>query len=315
VSTTAQAINTAVPSTPPQTFNAYLTPPSSYNARLNEVVELRNLPHSTPPHASPQRKKESPFHDRHSVAVDAEPLNEATQRGSPYQRAMPGYLFAGMGQDRGDDKEELAFGGELDEPTHISAKRRSLYPTQSVIIPSSTLQDHPDLYRPIIASAPPKPPRSGPPPIRARFRLLFSLSDRRDICLILLPAIVLSIAASVTPPYMSSVIGDAFEIFALYPLETGLATQAQRDALSSGIREKSTLLAAAGLYAVAINYAKTVMWQWHGEMIAGKLRQKVFEGVQIKQMAWFDMGMGMREDDLTEGESIGAGGLMAKFTK
>lgn len=308
ISTTSQAINTAIPATPPQTFNAYSTPPASYHGKLNEVVELRNLSPSPSPSKS---KKESPFHDRHSVTTGNE------MRGSPYsqQRGMPGYLFSGMGQDRGDEREELSFGGDLEEPTFISEKRRSLYPTHSIVIPISTMQDHPDLYPDTPTPLALTPLPSALPAIRARFRLLLSLSNRKDFLLILLPATVLSIAASLTPPYMSSVIGDAFEIFALYPLVTVNATQAQRDALNSGIREKSTLLAAAGLYAVVINYAKTVMWQWHGEMIAGKLRQKVFEGVQTKRMEWFDLGMGLREDDTIDGETIGAGGLMAKFTK
>ncbi len=44
--------------------------------------------------------------------------------------------------------------------------------------------------------------------------------------------------------------------------------------------------------------------------------EAVYEAVQNKGMDWFDTGMGMREDTGDkESESVGAGGLMAKFTR
>jgi hypothetical protein len=46
------------------------------------------------------------------------------------------------------------------------------------------------------------------------------------------------------------------------------------------------------------------------------LRQTVYEGVQNKSMEWFDLGMGMKNDEADEeSETVGAGGLMAKFTR
>jgi ATP-binding cassette subfamily B (MDR/TAP) protein 1 len=68
-----------------------------------------------------------------------------------------------------------------------------------------------------------------------------------------------------------------------------------------------------------LNYLKGALWIRHGEGVVARLREAVFVGVQGKSMEWFDLGMGINPDEKDdEGrnlEAIGAGGLMAKFTK
>lgn len=222
--------------------------------------------------------------------------------------------------------EELTFGEELhvNQARPVSEYRRSLYSSQTPI-PISTLQDHPDL----MATPTDDPvrdkgettdrPRRLPDPVRPRFRGLFSLSTKRDNLVNLLPGIIFAIAGSLIQPYMSLIIGEAFDVFSAYPADIDLATTEMDIKLSMGVKQTSLKLAIAGLVAMLINYVKGALWIRHGERVVSRLRQTVFDGVQAKNMEWFDLGMGTNGDEEDEEgnkiEAVGAGGLMAKFTK
>ena len=309
-----RAVNTALPLSPPTHHSTNSTPPSSFPSRFRNDVELAYL--------TPRRTTDSPFDDRHSVDLEdtvVEPEEEDPfgldyhQGGSRRQKTMPGYQFASRSRPGRDAKgQAMTFEAQL-EGRPISQARRSLYPTLPPI-PISTIEEHPDLEL-----SPPPTPRSRTPvaPIKPTFRGLLALSNSKDCLLHLLPGIVLSILASLVQPYMSIVIGNAFTAFASYPSDTLVATPADRAALIGGVRHTTIQLAALGGGAVALNYIKQVIWLQHGEGVVSKLREVVYEGVQRKGMDWFDTGMGMREDDVDgrKGESVGAGGLMAKFTR
>ena len=119
--------------------------------------------------------------------------------------------------------------------------------------------------------------------------------------------------ASLVQPYMSLVVGDAFNAFVQYPLDN-IATDVQRQALKSSIQSTTEKLAITGAAAVVLNYAKGALWARHGENLTNRLRQAVYTSVRSKPMEWFDLGMGMKTE-AKDSESIGAGGLMAKFTR
>lgn len=114
---------------------------------------------------------------------------------------------------------------------------------------------------------------------------------------------------------MSIIIGDAFAVFSAYPLDNSLATSEQKQALISGINTTCIKLAIAGGIAALLNYMSQALWQRHGEALTARLREAVYLGVQGKKMEWFDMGMGMSETEGEDGETVGVGGLMAKFTR
>lgn len=230
------------------------------------------------------------------------------------QKTMPGYHFANMSPPGQSAKGEMMiFGASLEEVRPISKARRSLYPSLPPI-PIATLEQHADLLPP--PSTPTHPLKSTSTAIRPTFRRLFALSRRRDYILHLIPAIVVAVAASLVPPYMSVIIGNAFAVFTAYPFDTRSASIADKAALAHGVRQTSIQLAVAGGLSVLLNYLKGALWTLHGEGLVSRLREAVYEGVQTKGMSWFDKGMGMKEEDGDEkGESIGAGGLMAKFTR
>jgi ATP-binding cassette subfamily B (MDR/TAP) protein 1 len=226
--------------------------------------------------------------------------------GSGLQKNMSGHRTAHVSPSTAKFRE-IRLGSPLEEFRPVSEHRRSLYPSQSPI-PTATLEQHPGLI-------PTTLPSPLPPPIPATFRGLFSLSTKGDLAIYLLPALLVAASAALVPPFMSNVIGEAFEIFEMYPLTTTSATSAERTALVSGVAKTSIKLAGAGGYAIVLNYAKGVLWARHGEALVSRLREAVYAGVQSKRMEWFDLGMGLREEETGQSETIGAGGLMAKFTR
>jgi len=302
-STLARAINTSLPSTPPNQRTEY----------LGEEVELTPLRRTLLRNQS----QHSPFHDRHSVAeaIDEDPFEFHSPSGNKL-KTMSKYQFSSTSPKVYQEE----FGGELHEVRPVSEARRSLYSPQPPI-PMSTMQDHPDLFPSIMPDPAPstvRPPRITEP-IKPRFRDLLILSQKRDIFFDLLPAIVLAIAGSLVQPYMSVIIGEAFAVFSNYPTQLSEATADMNMALSAGVIKSSVKLTVAGLIAMLLNYVKGALWIRHGEGVVARLREAVFVGVQGKKMEWFDLGMGISPDEKDEDgknvEAIGAGGLMAKFTK
>ncbi|ORY32221.1 P-loop containing nucleoside triphosphate hydrolase protein [Naematelia encephala] len=198
------------------------------------------------------------------------------------------------------------FGPPLDSYRPVSDLRRSVYPSH-IPIPPKTIDQHPDLFLEQ-TTRPPNPVE----PLQPKFRHLFALSSRRDVIFVLLPAILLSAGGSLLQPYLSIVVGDAFQIFANYPL-SGMATMEQRETLKNGIVSVCVKLTAAGAIGIALNYLRGAFWFCHGEKVVHNLRQTVYVQVQQKDMEWFDTGMGMRGDEAND--NVGVGGLMAKFAK
>lgn len=183
--TLRRAVGTALPLSPPPSYQApYTTPPSAFRGDLFEAVELRPI---TPRQDRLQTLHDSPFDDRHSVAYDAvDHLGGPIDKEDPFKfsedgsgdrkkKTMPGYQFASVsptGKDWTMGSKELHFGGAL-QSNH--AAPRSSYYTQP--IPYPTVQDHIDLQGPEVPDNEPTK-RSLTEPIRPTFRGLFALSDR-----------------------------------------------------------------------------------------------------------------------------------------
>lgn len=294
-STYIRAINTALPYSPHQGL-AYSTPPSSFPARLAEAVELT-------PIRSSARANESPFHDRHSIA--AEDIPQVLSDEDPFefhstrQKTMPGYQFS-KSPTHSEFKRELSFGGI--QP--VSEARRSLYPPTQIPIPTAD----PDLPSELAS-------RPTLPPIKPTFRGMFALFQAKDYLYNVIPAVLLTVVTALIAPYMSMLLGEAFGVFARYPSDTFSATSADRTAFSAGVKRVVIKLALAGTIAVTAQYLKAVAWYRIGEVAANRLREAVYEGVQRKPMEWFDLGMNMKPGKDLAASAVGAGGLMAKFTR
>ena len=141
-------------------------------------------------------------------------------------------------------------------------------------------------------------------PLVPSIRLLFSLfSPRRRLCL-LLPAIASSVIAGAVAPFMTYVVGQAFEGFATFPLGPD-PPQAAKDALLRSIRLVALELLSLAVGSVALSSITSSLWIWAGEHNVMQVRKAVYDSISQKDMAWFDTQIDGQE----------AGGMMAKFTR
>ncbi|KIM36272.1 hypothetical protein M413DRAFT_319602 [Hebeloma cylindrosporum] len=164
------------------------------------------------------------------------------------------------------------------------------------------------------------PPQPAQPTLTPSIRLLFSLISRKHFLCLILPAIVSSLIAGGIAPFMTFVVGQAFDTFAQYPL-TPNPPQAAKDALLRGVGLAALELIGLAFGSLALGSITSCLWIWAGEINAISLRKTVYAAVTQKDMVWFDMHMGATEgtvqatsEDNQQGP-IGAGGLMAKFSR
>lgn len=265
--------------------------------------------------------QESPFSDRNSVQYDtAQP--ESVAHG--FARTLDyGEMTRSPHGSRDitleSDKEQAFLKAyerfsSVPEINYHGSSQVNYPPIQSpppTPYPTKTMQDHPDLQ-------PPSPTRltTFDQLIKPRFRLLFSLTTKQDYIIHILPACILSIIASIIPPYMTVLIGDLFIPFSAFPLDQHSATPSQSATLIKDVSAIALKLALVGVAGFVVHTLVGRVWIGYGERVADRLRRSVYESVISKDMAWFDLGMGMKTSDSeNQEESVGAGGLMAKFAR
>jgi ATP-binding cassette subfamily B (MDR/TAP) protein 1 len=115
---------------------------------------------------------------------------------------------------------------------------------------------------------------------------------------------------------MTYVIGKSFNAYAKFP--TSGATQSDRHNLLQGVGLAAFELVGLALAALALSSVTSSLWIWTGEHNVMALRKRVYRSVTEKDMIWFDTQMGSEGNvQSADGEQgpIGAGGLMAKFTR
>ena len=139
----------------------------------------------------------------------------------------------------------------------------------------------------------------------------------------MLPCIVFSLGAGAIPPIMTVLIGDVFGAFSTFPANVLSATPEQRSKLTRDVSHSCLTLFGIGVAGWAANTLMLIYWSRLGEVIANRLRAEVYRSVMGRGMEWFDLGMGFKVDALGTSETkedgeeagVGAGGLMAKFTR
>lgn len=148
-------------------------------------------------------------------------------------------------------------------------------------------------------------------------RLLYSFLTARDLFTCILPAVVASIAAGGVAPFMTIVLGQAFNVFATFPSTTTPTDQDRHDLLHGvGFASLELLLLALGSF--ALTATMSTLWIMTGERNVMRLRKRVYEAVTSREMEWFDAKLG-GDDDVKDKEGsedrLGPAGLMAKFAK
>ena len=209
-----------------------------------------------------------------------------------------------------DTSAAAELGYELD-----ISPRSSLYTTNLSIsdYKHSPTSSHHSIPPPTVAV---EATKSAPAPTPS-IRLLFSLVSTRQRFLLLLPAISSSIIAGGIAPFMTYVIGQAFTAFAQFPRD-GHPPQSAKDELLHGVGIAALELVGLAVGSLALSSTTSSLWIWTGEHNVMALRKLVYGAVTQKDMVWFDTKMGAEGTvQATEGDEgpLGAGGLMAKFTR
>ncbi|KAJ3772085.1 P-loop containing nucleoside triphosphate hydrolase protein [Lentinula raphanica] len=167
--------------------------------------------------------------------------------------------------------------------------------------------EKPEPVSEIPTSIPPPPATPSPPsPGTGSFKQLFSLLSTRHRFLILLPAIISSVIAGGIAPFMTIVIGQNFNAFAQFPQTPNPSETAKHQLLHDvGIAALELLGLAVGSF--VLSAITSSLWIWTGEHNVREVRRRVFGSVISQEMKWFDMK--------TQGDSVGAAGLMAQFNQ
>ncbi|KAG6899416.1 hypothetical protein C0993_010453 [Termitomyces sp. T159_Od127] len=187
--------------------------------------------------------------------------------------------------------------------TAVAAPQYELSPSPRTSISS-------DVKFPFIPAPPPPPPAK---PLQPSLRLLFSLLSTRQCLLLLLPAVISSLVAGGIAPFMTYLIGQVFAAYAHYPLSG--ATQDDKDRLLHQISLAAIELVALAVGALVLSSVTSCFWIWTGERNLLALRQRVYSAVTGKDMVWFDSKTGADSESSNDQGPLGAGGLMAKFTR
>ncbi|SPO29715.1 related to STE6 - ABC transporter [Ustilago trichophora] len=159
-------------------------------------------------------------------------------------------------------------------------------------------------------------------------RLLFTFLTTRDVLLLLLPAVLCSIAVGMIPTAMSKVVGKAFDEFTLYNPTSQPAHLIPPSINHHFLHEILTVVylligLAAGTF--IISTVSVSAWICLGERTAARVRSALFANVIAKKLAWYDIGMGLKEtknedeqdqdEDKKDDIDISPAGLMTKVAR
>ncbi|KAF9045011.1 P-loop containing nucleoside triphosphate hydrolase protein [Panaeolus papilionaceus] len=180
-------------------------------------------------------------------------------------------------------------------------------------------------HDPSSSSPTPAAPSSSPssaPSLQPSLKLLFSLLSRRHVCVLLIPAIFSSLVSGGIAPFMTFVIGQAFDAFATYPNSPASPdfppTKEAKDALLRGVGLAALQLLGLAVGSIALGSVTSSLWIWTGEVNVRALRRMVFRSMMNKEMSWFDSNMGTSSNEAADENSngpVGAAGHMAKFQR
>ncbi|KIJ29925.1 hypothetical protein M422DRAFT_53957 [Sphaerobolus stellatus SS14] len=169
----------------------------------------------------------------------------------------------------------------------------------------TTLFEQPD-----ISNSRSQPQEYTPP--KPSIPLLYRFCNRRDVTFLVGPAVVTSMLAGGMAPFMTQVIGQAFDGFAAWANSPSSEADRKSELLHT-VGLASIELIALAIGQLAFSSIMSSLWIWVGERNVMRLRKKVYDTVTKKSMTWYDLTLG---GDSEEGqEKTGAGGLMAKFSR
>ena len=117
----------------------------------------------------------------------------------------------------------------------------------------------------------------------ASWRSLFNFTSKTDI-LLLLSALILSIAAAIVTPALAIFLGNIFDLFTNFG-----AGEISGSDLMNEVSTNAIVLAALGAASGLLHAGYFVLWLVFGELQAKNIRERLFNGMLEKDMSWYDM--------------------------
>lgn len=126
---------------------------------------------------------------------------------------------------------------------------------------------------------------------------------------IVIPAMLLSMISGGLAPFMTFVIGQAFEAFAKFAVAP-ISEDSKAALLSAmGLSALELIGLAAGSFILSFLTSRT--WIQVGETVTLSLRSIVYKSMSEKHMSWFDTRLASSEEE----DASGSAGLMTQFAK
>ncbi|KAH9974422.1 P-loop containing nucleoside triphosphate hydrolase protein [Lactifluus volemus] len=143
--------------------------------------------------------------------------------------------------------------------------------------------------------------------------LLFSLLSWRDLFLILLPSMILSMIAGGVAPFMTVIIGQVFQTFSTFS-SIQSPSPGDRAQLKHDVAIFALELVALAVGALSLSTLTSFLWIMTGERNSMVIRKRVYASVSTRDMSWFDTKMNSEDGAQPNGDSsTSAASLMAKF--
>ncbi|KAJ6632548.1 P-loop containing nucleoside triphosphate hydrolase protein [Mycena sp. CBHHK59/15] len=149
--------------------------------------------------------------------------------------------------------------------------------------------------------------------------LLFSLLSRRQRIFLLLPAISSSVVVGGIAPFMTIIIGHAFDAFSKFSTPPTSPTADAKELLLHRVGLAALELIGLAVGSFTLSSLTSCLWIFTGEQNVMTLRKRVYASVARKDMTFFDK-LGSEEQGVVQPSEedqgpLGAGGLMAQFTR
>jgi ATP-binding cassette subfamily B (MDR/TAP) protein 1 len=148
---------------------------------------------------------------------------------------------------------------------------------------------------------------------------LFSLLSRHQRLFLLIPAIISSVFAGGIAPFMTIVIGHAFDAFSKFSAPPTSSGGDPKELLLRRVGTAALQLIGLAIGSFMLSSLTSYLWILTGEHNILELRKRVYASIAARDMMWFDTRVseeqGVAQSSDEEQGPLGAGGLMAQFTR
>ncbi|KAJ7302356.1 P-loop containing nucleoside triphosphate hydrolase protein [Mycena albidolilacea] len=145
---------------------------------------------------------------------------------------------------------------------------------------------------------------------------LFSLLSRQQRLFHLAPAILSSVFTGGIAPFMTIVIGHAFDAFSQFSTPLAPSEGDPKELLVHRVGIAALQLVGLALGSFSLSSLTSYLWILTGEHNVLELRKRVYASIAAKDMMWFDTRASDEQPSLDDEQGpLGAGGLMAQFMR